>query len=174
MNADFFEDAAMELFGETWKSKLPAAIGRDESTLRRQGYRNAISGPVQAAVVAWLILRREFWVLPPSFPEAPFTSIMTGIEVPLEDEMIADVSIAGLRLFGENWKTPMARALGVERTSLWRMVSANAASAPIWAAIRAWMLLYRFSGLRPPFDYTDLPSSALNTGVRRGASAAME
>lgn len=163
MNADFFKDAAKELFGENWKSRLPAAIGRDVSTLRRQGYRSSIPGPVQAVVVAWLILRREFWVLPPSFPEAPFTSIMTGTEVPLEDEIIADVSVAGRRLFGESWKTPMADALGVDRTSLWRAVSAKAASAPILAAIRAWLLIYRFSGLRPPFDYTSLPSSTSKT-----------
>lgn len=69
MNADFVEDAAMELFGENLKSKLPAAMGRDESTLRRQGYRNAIPGPVKAAVAAWLILGRKFWVLPPYSPK---------------------------------------------------------------------------------------------------------
>lgn len=57
--------------------------------------------------------------------------------------------IAG-RLFGQHWRGALARALGVDYTTLWRQVSGDRIPGPVQSAVRAWQLLYDLQGLRPP------------------------
>lgn len=41
--------------------------------------------------------------------------------------------------FGERtWQAPLAAALGVSPTTVWRMVTENRVSGPVDAAVRAW------------------------------------
>jgi hypothetical protein len=125
MGPELLEEAGRELFGDSWKSALAASIGRDVSTRRRQAKRENVPGPVQAALVAWLVLKRGFGVTPPASPEAPFVSTLTGRELPLEDDGVTDVAASAEKLFGPKWKLPMADALGIDRTSLWRLTSSG-------------------------------------------------
>lgn len=160
MGPELLEEAGRELFGDSWKSALAASIGRDVSTRRRQAKRENVPGPVQAALVAWLVLKRGFGVTPPASPEAPFVSTLTGRELPLEDAGVTDVAASAEKLFGPKWKLPMADALGIDRTSLWRLTSSEEVSGPVVAAVRAWMMIYRFAGIVPPFDLGRFPAPA--------------
>lgn len=160
MTPENLEAACRELFGESWKGSLAVALGRDPSTRYRQSKRGEVPGPVQAAVIAWLVLRRGFGVLPPEAPEAPFHSVLTGRPLPLEDEGVPDIAAAARKLFGEKWKLPTADALGIDRTSLWRLMSSDHPSGPVVAALRAWLLVYRFAGVVPPFDLSTFPAPA--------------
>jgi hypothetical protein len=154
------EEAGRELFGESWKNKLSASIGQNEATGRRQAHRDKVRGPVQAAVVAWLVLKRGFGMIPPESPKAPFVSTLTGVKLPLEDDGVTDVVVIAEKLFGSKWKLPMADALGIDRTSLWRLTSSEEPSGAVVAALRAWMMIYRFAGIVPPFNLVRFPAPA--------------
>lgn len=52
------EAAAFLVFGAGWKKTLYLALGVDASTLWRQIVNDNVSGPVMAAVRAWVVLRR--------------------------------------------------------------------------------------------------------------------
>lgn len=150
------EEAAVELFGESWKGRLAAALGRDGSTTRRQGYRDVVPGPVRAAVIAWLVLRRGFSILPPDIPDGPFRSAISNLEI--EPGGTVDVVTTAELLYGDKWKLRMAEALGIDRTSLWRILASGEAPGPVLAALRAWLLIYRFARIVPPFDLGRFPA----------------
>ena len=52
------EAAAFLVFGEGWKGSLAQCLGIDASTLWRQITNDNVSGPVTAAVRAWLLIWR--------------------------------------------------------------------------------------------------------------------
>jgi hypothetical protein len=60
------EAAAFVVFGEGWKTKMRLGLGVDASTLWRQLAAGNPSGPLMAAVRAWLVI----WRLEGGLPEA--------------------------------------------------------------------------------------------------------
>jgi len=44
----------------------------------------------------------------------------------------------------------LARALGVDYTTLWRQIGGDRIPGPVVSALRAWQLLFETQGIRPP------------------------
>lgn len=61
---------------------------------------------------------------------------------------------AGKKLFGEKWKPPMARALGIDPTMVWRyQTGGTAIPGPVRAAVKCWLQALRTTGKKPlPID----------------------
>lgn len=50
---------------------------------------------------------------------------------------------AGIRLHGPaKWQTAMAKALGIDRTQIWRYVTNDRVPGPVAAAVEAWLREY--------------------------------
>jgi hypothetical protein len=62
----------------------------------------------------------------------------------------SEVEAIAKRLFGERWKAALARALGVEFTTLFRQVKEDRISGPVACALNAWDLILKTQNLLPP------------------------
>jgi hypothetical protein len=57
---------------------------------------------------------------------------------------------AAITLFGERgWMSRLAETLGVDRSSVSRWFAGLPVPGPVAAAVEAWLLIYRLTGLRP-------------------------
>jgi hypothetical protein len=57
---------------------------------------------------------------------------------------------AAITLFGERgWMSRLAESLGVDRSSVSRWFAGLPVPGPVAAAVEAWLLLYKLTGLRP-------------------------
>ena len=52
----------------------------------------------------------------------------------------AELIRAGERLYGPKWKAPLARALGVDASTLWRYLQEDRIPGPVAAAVSCWLL----------------------------------
>lgn len=149
------ESAGEEIFGQKWKGKLSRALGMDASTLWRHLNKEDVEGPIKAAVTGWLLLYRAFHVLPPEKPEEPFRQ-ETHDTLPLTEQIRPQgfdatfIEELGPDLFGKKWKLPLAAALGVNPSTLWRQMSEGGLSPQVVAAMRSWELTYKTMHLLPP------------------------
>lgn len=51
-----------------------------------------------------------------------------------------DLKSWAIAQFGERgWQTKLAALLGIDRTTLWRMIQNDMVSGPVSAAVRCWM-----------------------------------
>ncbi|AYV47664.1 hypothetical protein CFHF_26855 [Caulobacter flavus] len=64
---------------------------------------------------------------------------------------------AAITLFGERgWMSRLAETLGVDRSSVSRWFAGLPVPGPVAAAVEAWLLIYRLTGLRPgEYDQLD-------------------
>lgn len=64
---------------------------------------------------------------------------------------------AAITLFGDRgWMSRLSEALGVDRSSVSRWFAGLPVPGPVAAAVEAWLLLYRLTGLRPgEYDQLD-------------------
>jgi len=64
---------------------------------------------------------------------------------------------AAITLFGERgWMSRLAEILGVDRSSVSRWFAGLPVPGPVAAAVEAWLLIYRLTGLRPgEYDQLD-------------------
>jgi transposase-like protein len=62
----------------------------------------------------------------------------------------SEVEAIAKRLFGERWKAALARALGVEFTTLFRQVKEDRISGPVACALKAWDRILTTQNLLPP------------------------
>ncbi|PVM83418.1 hypothetical protein [Caulobacter endophyticus] len=64
---------------------------------------------------------------------------------------------AAITLFGDRgWMSRLAEHLGVDRSSVSRWFAGLPVPGPVAAAVEAWLLLYRLTGLRPgEYDQLD-------------------
>ena len=64
---------------------------------------------------------------------------------------------AAITLFGERgWMSRLSEALGVDRSSVSRWFAGLPVPGPVAAAVEAWLLIYRLTGLRPgEYDQLD-------------------
>lgn len=54
---------------------------------------------------------------------------------------------AGVELYGKRWKVPMARALGIDPSSVWRFATGQGPiPGPVGAAVRCFMIVKRGGG----------------------------
>jgi hypothetical protein len=72
---------------------------------------------------------------------------------------------AAITLFGDRgWMSRLAEALGVDRSSVSRWFAGLPVPGPVAAAVEAWMLLYKLTGLRPGEHHqlgpAEIPSSS--------------
>jgi hypothetical protein len=57
---------------------------------------------------------------------------------------------AAITLFGERgWMSRLAESLGVDRSSVSRWFAGLPVPGPVAAAVEAWLMLYKLTGLRP-------------------------
>ena len=57
---------------------------------------------------------------------------------------------AAITLFGERgWMSRLAESLGVDRSSVSRWFAGLPVPGPVAAAVEAWLILYKLTGLRP-------------------------
>jgi hypothetical protein len=57
---------------------------------------------------------------------------------------------AAITLFGERgWMSRLSEALGVDRSSVSRWFAGLPVPGPVAAAVEAWLVLYKLTGLRP-------------------------
>ena len=57
---------------------------------------------------------------------------------------------AAITLFGERgWMSRLAECLGVDRSSVSRWFAGLPVPGPVAAAVEAWLLLYKLTGLKP-------------------------
>jgi hypothetical protein len=57
---------------------------------------------------------------------------------------------AAITLLGERgWMSRLAESLGVDRSSVSRWFAGLPVPGPVAAAVEAWLLLYKLTGLRP-------------------------
>lgn len=147
------EAAERVLFPSSGKSALSAALGVDPSTLWRYAQRGKIPGPVQAAVAAWLVLKQEFDLDPPTEPcstrdiEELAEMADRGIR---KRSGLLGIEAAASVVFGEaGWKTKLSSSLGVDYSTVWRQIVNDNVQGPVMAAIRAWLVL-KLLGAEPP------------------------
>ncbi|MFT4252465.1 MAG: hypothetical protein QM608_08280 [Caulobacter sp.] len=64
---------------------------------------------------------------------------------------------AAITLFGDRgWMSRLAEHLGVDRSSVSRWFAGLPVPGPVAAAVEAWLLIYRLTGLRPgEYDQLD-------------------
>ncbi len=64
---------------------------------------------------------------------------------------------AAITLFGDRgWMSRLAETLGVDRSSVSRWFAGLPVPGPVAAAVEAWLLIYRLTGLRPgEYDQLD-------------------
>jgi hypothetical protein len=46
---------------------------------------------------------------------------------------------AGIKLFGEQWQSPLAGRLGIDRIQIWRYVKNDRVPGPVAAAVECWL-----------------------------------
>ncbi|NTF23619.1 hypothetical protein G6L37_35180 [Agrobacterium rubi] len=152
MTSDDFEAAEQLLFPINGKGALSAALGVDPSTLWRYVQRGKVPGPVQAAVAAWLVLKRDFDIDPPASP-CSVREIEEIVE--LADPGIRrrsgllGIEAAAFVVFGEKWKSQTAAALGIDYSTIWRQIVNDNIQGPVMASFRAWVVLRRLGGTIP-------------------------
>ena len=57
---------------------------------------------------------------------------------------------AAITLFGERgWMSRLSEALGVDRSSVSRWFAGLPVPGPVAAAVEAWLVIYKLTGLRP-------------------------
>lgn len=148
----YLERAEQELFPMSGKGAFAAALGVDPATLWRYGDRGHLPGPVAAAIEAWRVLRSEQGITPPAKPcSAETIQELADMAVPgtLQESGLLGVQAAAFALFGQTWKTPLAAALGVDYSTLWRQIKAGEVPGPVMAALRAWLVIKRTTGVSP-------------------------
>jgi transcriptional regulator with XRE-family HTH domain len=65
---------------------------------------------------------------------------------------------AAITLFGERgWMSRLAEALGVDRSTVSRWFAGLPPPGPVVAAVRAWLVIHRLTGLRPDELHRLLP-----------------
>lgn len=64
---------------------------------------------------------------------------------------------AAITLFGDRgWMSRLAETLGVDRSSVSRWFAGLPVPGPVAAAVEAWLLIYKLTGLRPgEYDQLD-------------------
>lgn len=52
----------------------------------------------------------------------------------------AELQAAGIKLYGERgWQSSLAKALGRDRTQIWRYITNDKVPGPVAAAVEAWL-----------------------------------
>ena len=79
---------------------------------------------------------------------------------------------AAITLFGERgWMSRLADHLGVDRSSVSRWFAGLPPPGPVAAAVEAWLLLYKLTGLRPDeLHKLDQARGSCDGAARFGAS----
>lgn len=144
--------AEEELFPLTGKGAFAAALGVNASTLWRNAKREQPQGPVACAIKAWLILKRDFDILPPATPgsirdiEEMAEMVSPGVR---QRSGLLGFEAAAFVVFGDGWKGKLAAALGMDYSAIWRQIDSGNIKGPVLAAMRAWLVLSRIGG-EPP------------------------
>jgi hypothetical protein len=165
MTPEDLESAVHLLFPVNGKSSMAVALGVDSSTLWRYAHRGKIPGPVSVAVSAWLVLKCDFSLDPPSSPcelrelEELAEMVAPGVR---KQSGLLGVEAAAFAVFGAGWKTKLSSALGVDYSTIWRQVTSGNIHGPVMASVRAWLVLKRIAGVVPISEERSKPKLRSN------------